>query len=287
MIPIIYKILLILLVILQLSCVHTDEYTLPELNPTVPQLQGNPITIQALVQMIAQQQAKEGRNANVVFAEGIGIVTGYVVSNDKAGNFYKELLLQDDPIKPTAGIRILIDQNSLFTQYNFGRKVYVQLEGLAAGIENGVPTLGVLENTTIGSIGRTAISEIVVRSLETAAITPLELTTSDIKNEYLNVLVTLGNVQFSDDEVLGDRSYTLAAQPRDWFDGERMLISCKTGDTIIVSTSTFADFKGVTLPKSQGSITGILTKNYKGKVFNIVLNDPTGLVFEDMDRCLF
>ena len=52
------------------------------------------------------------------------IIEGVVVSDDRDGNFYKELVIQDE----TGGILIMVDQSNLYTSFPAGRKVYPGLE---------------------------------------------------------------------------------------------------------------------------------------------------------------
>ena len=213
------------------------------------------------------------------------VIEGYVISRDKAGNFFKELILQDKTINPTAGIRILVDENPLFTTYEFGRKVYIKLEGLSLGIENGVPTLGVSEGNTIGAISSFNMGDIILRSAETATITPLKITLEDFIDQLLLLFINVENLQFTKNQVLDNNAFSFAEEPNDKFDGERILESCSSRTTTILSTSTFSDFKGLKLPSQQGSFEGILTKNYLGNRYNLVLNDPTDLIFDNEIRC--
>ena len=55
------------------------------------------------------------------------IVEGYVVSSDLSGNFEKKLVIQDKVENPTAGIKILMDSDAIFEQYEIGDKVFVKL----------------------------------------------------------------------------------------------------------------------------------------------------------------
>jgi len=180
----------------------------------------------------------------------------------------------------------LIDVNPLFTSYEFGRRVFIRLEGLSAGIENGVASLGVLSGNEVGQIPSFLQERIIIRSTEVAIITPLEITFSDFSDALTNLYVTIKNVQFSRGDVLGiGGPPTFAGEPGDIFDGERNLESCDNGTVTILSTSTFSDFKSLSLPTQQGSFEGILNKNFFGDTFNLVLNDPTGLVFDNEIRC--
>ena len=215
---------------------------------------------------------------------GSRFLEGYVVSSDESGNFFEELIIQDTPENPTAGIRVLIDVSALHTFYEFGRKVLVRLDGLSLGIENGVLTLGGLDGARIRQIPASQQDEIIEVSEELATITPLEITFDDFSNSLLNMFVKISNVQFTSEAVLTD-DLTFAGEPTDDIKGERVLESCSSGRSAILSTNTLADFNRLKLPPQRGSFEGILSKNFSGDTFNLILNDPTGLVFEIDERC--
>ncbi|KAA1247299.1 DUF5689 domain-containing protein [Aquimarina sp. RZ0] len=276
------KILSILvLVVLVAACVQDDDFKTPPLTNVEPAIDNNLIMdVGAVLGQIAQANGEA-----VIFEDSENFMKGYVVSSDRSGNFFEELIVQDKPENPTAGIRILVDVNPLFTSYEFGRKVFIRLQGLSAGVENGVATLGVLVGNEIDQIPSFSQEEVIKRSAEVATIVPLEINIEDFSDAISNLYVTINNVQFNRNDVLGDNPLTFASEASDNFDGERKLESCNTRATAILSTSTFADFKGLQLPAVQGSFEGILTKNFFGDTFNLVLNDPTGLVFENDTRC--
>ena len=93
------------------------------------------------------------------------------------------------------------------------------------------------------------------------------------------------DVQFQRNQVLVDNPLTFAAEPTDQFDGERILEDCANGGSIILSTSTFADFKGLQLPVNRGRMRGVLTKNFFGDEFNIVVNSASDIIFDNAERC--
>ncbi len=274
-----------LIVGLLLNCSPEEEFKIPELLIEEQEIAGTIIEIDAVLGILGQELAEEGENARVVFEDTNTFMSGYVISSDKAGNFFKELILQDNNTNQQAGIRVLVDDNPLFTTYEFGRKVYIKLDGLSLGMQNGVPTLGVSEGNDVGAIPSFSVDEMLIRSTEVATITPLEITLEDVTDTLLNLYIKVNNIQFNKSNVLDDNTFTFAAEPNDTFDGERIVESCKTGRTIVLSTSTFSDFKGLKLPAQQGSFEGILTKNFLGDTYNLVLNDPTGLVFDNETRC--
>lgn len=283
-----YKlIILFFAVTLITSCVKDDDYDTPNLEVVEPVLDSPVITVNSIASAWEQEQG------NVTF-ETKQYLEGYVVSNDEFGNFFEEIIIQDNLENPTTGIRILIDENPLFTYFEVGRKVYVNLQDLTVGISNGVLTLGIGGGTYIEAIPAPRLeNDLILRSAEVATLVPLEINLNDLPTLFddedafrlTNRLVKVNNVQFNRNDVLGDTPLTYAGEQNDEFDGERILESCDSGSTIIFSTSTFADFKSVTMASGRGSITGILTKNFFGDTFNFVVNNVSDINLDNEDRC--
>ncbi|HRN46650.1 MAG TPA: DUF5689 domain-containing protein, partial [Niabella sp.] len=57
------------------------------------------------------------------------VISGIVIADDRSGNFYKQIIIQDE----TGGIPILLDGNNVYTSYPVGRKVFVKVKGLMLG----------------------------------------------------------------------------------------------------------------------------------------------------------
>ncbi len=267
------------------SCVPKEEFEIPELVNQEPEINGVEIMIDAVLGILGQEIEKEGENAKVVFGDTSNFIAGYVVSSDKGSNFFKEIILQDTHKNPQAGIRVLIDNNPLFTRYEFGRKVYLKLRGLSLGMQNGVATLGVSEGNTISAIPSFSLDEVIIRSAEVTDITPRVVAIEDFTEKLLNLYIKINNIQFNKNLVKVGNEFTLAAEANDKFDGERIVESCSTGRSVVLSTSTFSDFRGLKIPSQQGSFEGVLTKNFEGDTYNLVLNDPEGLIFDIETRC--
>jgi len=70
------------------------------------------------------------------------IIEGYVVSNDKYGNFYKNLVIQETVDGSKEGINISIGETGLFTKYAVGQKVFIKCKGLVLGKYGGEVQLG-------------------------------------------------------------------------------------------------------------------------------------------------
>lgn len=213
------------------------------------------------------------------------IFEAYVVSSDEAGNFYKELVVQDRNENPRAGINIKLNMTSSYQFYNFGRKVYVNLKGLSLGEANGVPALGVVQGKQIGNIPQSRISYHITRDAEVASITPKTIAAAEFNDRLENLYVKVENVQFNKMLVGPSKIFTYASEDNDQYDGERLVESC-TGDfPFIISTSTYSAFSSLKLPSGTGNLQGILTRDYYDKFYTIYLNSPTDVNFSGSTRC--
>ena len=270
---------------LLLSCVQADDVATPELIFPEVQIEGRLITLESLYGMWNQAVNNNGDQFLTLQENDPLYVLGYVISSDEGGNFFEELVIQDSPMAPKRGVKLLLDVSPLYTAYEFGRKVYVKLNGLAVGMDSGVFSIGVRNGNRLGKIPESDAERVLMRDPEVAEIVPLAIDISDFSLEKTNLCIQVDNLQFDRREVLGASNKTFAAEPYDVFDGERILESCSEAATAIMSTSTFADFKAVLLPKGRGSLQGILTMDFFGEVFNLVVNDPTDVNFRTEERC--
>ena len=76
-------------------------------------------------------------NAPVKIEKDI-LIGGQVVSEDRSGNIYKSIYIQD----ATGGIELKIGKNGLYNDYKLGQWVYVKCSGLTLGAYNGMLQLG-------------------------------------------------------------------------------------------------------------------------------------------------
>ncbi len=275
----IFGILMILLTSIS-SCVNTDDFETPKADFPEVVIEGNTTSISGV-----KGQFDRTTGEIFTFNETQSYFTGYVISSDEGGNFYKKLVVQDKPENPTAGIQILIDDPSLFNSFNFGRKVHIKLDGLSLGFKNGLLQLGIQNRGDIVSMPRSIIDNHIIRTSETAEIIPLEMDISAFSENLKNTYIKLSGVQFNRNLVREEHRFTYASEPIDRFDGERQIESCETGATTILSTSTFADFRSLILPKFSGSIEGVLSRNFTDDHFIIIVNTPEGLNFNGGERC--
>ncbi len=279
-------VLLVSLVVLT-GCVEDDNFDVPS---TIEGISEYPNT-DAEFNTLSGVLGAFGSNGNEAYTYEAASETvsekytvGYVVSSDEGGNFYKQLVIQDAPENPTAAIVVQVDKNPLFTQYEFGRKVYVKLNGLTVGESNGVLQLGRLNGDQIDEIASTLVPNHIIRTSEVATIVPKEVTISQFSDALESQYIRLNNMQFNSNLVVGNTT-TFASETNDSFDGERLLESCATGSSVILSTSTFSDFKGLPLPANRGSIDGVLTRDYFDDFYTIYINTPEAINFDNDLRC--
>ena len=275
------------------GCVEDDDFNTPNTSVVEPVLDGSEITIAAVAGRLAQEQNNGGaldytdENSVVTFdfSATNEYMVGYVVSSDEGGNYFEELIVQDKAENPTIGIKLLVDVNPLFVRYEVGRKIYIKLNGLAVGITNGVLTVGALNGNEVDKIPAASENDFILRSAEVATIVPLPMAFADFSDDKTNLMIALQDVQFNRNQATGDNPLSYASEGSDQFDGERTLESCAAASSVIFSTSTFSDFKGLTLPSGRGSMNAILTKDFFGETFNIVINTPEDITFDSTERC--
>jgi len=277
-----------------LSCVQNDEYEVPiAVIESVDIPNSQVLEILGIRSLLDQEIEVTGDpNTTLTFTtdndeSNDRYIVGYVISNDFSGNFFEELILQNKAVQPTTGVKILIDVNPLSATYELGRKLFVKLDGLTVGYDSGVLALGTQEVNRVGKISEAAQKNFLFRDDEVEEIIPLPISIDQFTDVLTNTYVALEGVQFNRNDYLK----TFAGEPLDEFDGERMLEACNSGATpsfnirTTFSTSTFANFKGVALPAGMGSMAAILTKDFYGEVFNLVINDPTSINFDSTERC--
>lgn len=263
------------------SCVPGDDFGVPEaLNPVGVVMETNTDLNAVLGAFYQTQEDVEV----VTFNEDL-VLEAYVVSSDESGNFYKELILQDAPENPKAGIAVQLNLASYFETFDFGRKIYVNLKGLSIGEVNGTAALGIANGKLIDQIPLSRVQEHLIRTSDTALIVPLAIRAHDFNDRSENLYIKLENVQFSSYFVNGEKAFSFASEDNDEFDGEREVVSCNGDFPFILSTSTFANFKAMQLPRGSGSLKGVLTRDFYDEFFTVYMNSPADIDFSEAERC--
>ncbi len=266
------------------SCVRDTDYETPEISCTEPAIDPSSMTDIAAVlsNWHALNQAPNDRNVLEFAAADADPVylTGYVVSKDKTGNFYKELFIQDDLTDPQHAVKLAIDQRSLFTRYDRGRKLYVKLNGLGLNKVHGEYVIGNVDGSDIRPILPNDADKNILRGC-TPGVVQAKLINSpnDITDDMIGMYVQFDNMQFDLSEV----GQTFV-DPADSYDTHRLMKSCADDSELKLETSTFASFKDALLPEKAGSVKGIISRNYGDDFYVLRVISPEEFNFTN-NRC--
>lgn len=258
------------------GCLPETDFSLPELENVEPD-----ISVNANIQSIKDVFLQSGLEVLSFRENDETIIEGYIISSDAAGNFYKNLIIQDASENPTAGIEILIDQSDYYTKFNVGRKVYLKLASLSMTNNNGNYTLGYLISDEIKAIPAALIDQYLIRSASTVNIIPKIKELTQITENDINTYISLENMQFSDREY----GKTYSGEKYDQYTGDREMVQCNNQLTSLLSTSTYASFKSSLIPEKKGTLDAVMRKDYYGEKYVLVINNPSSISFSENERC--
>jgi hypothetical protein len=174
------------------------------------------------------------------------IISGIVVADDKSGNLYKSIIIDDG----TAGILIRLENNGLFGAYPVGRRLFIKLGGLWMGDYGGLIQLGgqLSAGTTneVDVIPAGLFDTYIFKGTINNPVVPLDVDIPSLNDSYQNRLIRLQNVQF----IYADTGKTFA----DVILQQTVnlnLTDCN-GNQLLVRTSGYADFAGQIVPGGNG-----------------------------------
>ncbi|MDB2462952.1 DUF5689 domain-containing protein [Algibacter sp.] len=274
-------------VVLFSSCVKDDDYNVPDISFEEPNIPQEQITTFKAIKSLYEQAVNAGNSTVVIDDETDLYIEGYVVSSDRSGNFFEELIIQNKidgsgtDSDPRLGFRVDINVSSLSDTYQFGQRVYVKMDGLTIGETSGVITIGKGYAVQVEQIQAAEYKDIVIRSNEIATITPKISGLADLNENDENTLIQLENMQLNRFEL----GATYASDSFDEFDGLRLLESCDSGIQMIMQTSTFSDFKTLIVPQGQGSVRGIYSRDFRDDFNVLVVNSSADVNFDSETRC--
>ncbi len=203
---------------------------------------------------------------------------GLVISDDQEGNFFKQLIIQDE----TGGIEMRIEMTDLNNIYPVGRKVYVKVKGLWLGDYGGTTQLGAGEgldnngNPTLLRIPESLLDLFIVPATYGNTVTPTLVAVDQLSTDMLSTLVVFEDMQF----IPGDAGQTYADALLQ-ITLNREIEDCAKR-RIIVRTSGYCSFAGDTTPVGNGQIVGVLSI-FNGD-YQLTIRDLNDVSMEN-DRC--
>jgi Family of unknown function (DUF5689) len=188
-------------------------------------------------------------------------ITGFVVANDKGGNFYKQIMLQDS----TGGIPLLLEKNGLSGEYPVGRKVHVKCKGLTMSPYGRFMQLGYAVDATnsLAGIPSALIGSFVIKSkMDPDGAKPTVVTLSQISNpdnpianKLLGKLLEIRDVEF-----IGTDIQQPYAQPSTVSSATNRMIEDCGGNTVTMRVSGFAQFQPEITPSGKGTLLAVYTR---------------------------
>ncbi|MBK6380323.1 MAG: choice-of-anchor J domain-containing protein [Chitinophagaceae bacterium] len=212
------------------------------------------------------------------------IISGVVVADDKSGNLYKQLFIQD----ATGGLQIMLDANSLYGTYPVGRRIFIKCKDLCISDYNKTMMLGV-KATVAGSpslegIPSNLISKFVVGGSLNNPVVPLVVTytdlggtgTTNMQDPLIGTLIQLNDYRFATPSgTYSDTSAYKSTVNRD-------INSCGS-QTLIVRTSAYANFAAQPVAAGRGSILAIYT--VFGNTRQLIIRDTSDVRFTSPYAC--
>ena len=244
------RMLLLFAVLVSFSACEGD-YDMPDFtDPTFTLPSSATLTTISAIRGYESQIGSDG----VYRFSGTGVYLKAVVSaNDKSGNIFKKIYLQD----ATGNIEMEVDQSNIFNDYPVGQEVYLDLTGLSLSKYGGELQLGHPD----GYNYRTPYIIFKEQAHKNGSPNEKAITVTDVtdftqlKESDRFSLVRLKKVHFEN----GGKN-KFAPQGAN-YTTEKLLDS--KGNSIDVRTSNYAKFAAETLPAGVGTVVAILGR-YNG-----------------------
>lgn len=185
------------------------------------------------------------------------VITGVISGDDRSGNLYKELYLQDT----SGAMSIELDATGLFSTFPVGREVAIYCKGLWLVNTKAMKKLCQREvvNGTASAVGIPAADigtyvkgGAVNQPVAVKSVTMTDLTT--VNTNLLGALVKLDNVEVVNSDLRKTWSDISPAK----IDQNIYIKDC-SNTQIIIRTSAYANFAGVRVAQGNGSVVALYT----------------------------
>lgn len=235
-------------ILLQTSCVKT-EFDQPGVTTYSVDFETNPeYTMKTIKELkLLYNLASDD---SVTIKENY-VIKGIVISDDKEGNFYKTMTIQDE----TGGIAIPVDAYDLYKDYPQGQLIYIKLKGLVLVNYRSSLQVKFFSNESVESIPSAAVKNIIFKSDGGAPVTPRVVTIDElsVNKDYINTLVKLEKVEFA----VTDTSKTYYNTVDGYFDAPNRTLTDCNDTKIILRSSEFATFANEKVPAGNGSLVAV------------------------------
>ncbi len=259
---------MIVIALMLLSCVKNREFDAPDLECS-----------DAEYTFISLSELKNMYNGETIQIQEDLVISGYVISSDKDGNFFNTIHFQDEQSNPLGGMKIELELRDAHLFFNVGQQIIVKLKGLYLGESKGIYKIGGVftsfGNRSVGRLPKNVVFDHILASCkENVGIEPNSVVISELNEVMLNTLVIVTDVEIKQEE-LGE---PFAIKEEETL---RTLVDCGDNELVIVN-SGYADFQAEILPDKMGTATGLLTKD--NNQYQLILRSVEDLLF-NQERC--
>ncbi len=198
------------------------------------------------------------------------IISGIVISDDVTGNFFKQLIIQDE----TGGIEFRVDRVALSDDYPSGRRVFVKMKNLWLASNNGTIQVGVsITANSADRIPDALRGQFFFKGPKGQVLTPRVVNINELNTSMISTLVQINGVQVIASEMDSTYAWSVGGEQ---LTRNRNIEDCN-GNRIILRNSGFATFANFPLPKGNGSIVAVYS--VFGADRQLFIRDVTDLSF--------
>ncbi|MBK9464997.1 MAG: hypothetical protein IPN56_09445 [Chitinophagaceae bacterium] len=206
------------------------------------------------------------------------VIEGVVSCDDKSGNYYQQIAIQD----ATGGVLLRLAGNNHFNNYPVGRKVYVKLKGLYLGQYSGTLQFGGGVDTPYMNQGGVTLLAVnlqpqhIIKGALNQPIIPqvvnVSQLTTNLQDKYVSTVIKLEGFEFASGEL--GKNYAGDNQS-----GNRIIQGCTTPTTnkITLRTSNYSNFATVRVAQGNGDIIGVYS--FFGSTKQFTIRDTTDVRF--------
>ena len=211
------------------------------------------------------------------------IIRGIVNADDKSGNQFKSIVIQDE----TGGILIRMEGSSLYTSYPIGQEVFIKCNGLYLGDYNKLIQLGGGADMTVTpasllTIPSAIFNQYILKGSAANVLVPKNVTidqlSTNMQDTLQNVLIKLSNYEFA----AADTGKTYANANTNPPGSVSFVLKDCNANAITLRNSGYSDFATIGVPNGNGSIVSIYT--VFGSTKQLTIRDTSDLNFNG-PRC--
>lgn len=209
------------------------------------------------------------------------LIEGTIISNDKEGNFYKSLFIEDG----TAAIEVKLNKTTLYNDYKLGQKIVVYCNNLYLGdyggqiqlgsmyYNSGVPTISSLEGDVI------IRKHVFKKGNSIKEVDPIIMSSALLNASNIGRLVQFDDVQITDTlSLITAQTYTYADVVNKLTINHNLDNKAKNYSSLVLRTSGYSRFAGEPINTKMGTIVGVLTY-YKG-TYQLLIRDLNDVKFD-------